>query len=228
MKPGYLTRSMLLALALGVFNATDAAQEDAADADAPPAVTDTQATESAQAPEAVTAPKVVSDPADTAATQPASDEDAAEQAMSDLLGSRQDAPVIEPVAEPSIQYPGVRIGVPAANVDIDPAVLGIAPGEDPPPLRREGEFVVNRRGRLIRSSDGGHLLFVFEADTQDAPELPMVLQACQLLEAMEDTVERHGDSAVFILSGQVHTYRGTNYLLPTMMKIAVDKGNLSN
>ena len=113
-------------------------------------------------------------------------------------------------------------------MDIDPAVLGVAPGEDPPPLRREGEFIVNRRGRLVRSSEGGHLLFVFESDTQAAPELPMILQACQLLEAMEETVQRRGDMTVFILSGQVHAYRGANYLLPTMMKIAVDKGNLTN
>jgi hypothetical protein len=45
---------------------------------------------------------------------------------------------------------------------------------------------------------------------------------------MEDTVDRRGDTTVFILSGQVHTYRGANYLLPTMMKVAVDTGNLTN
>ena len=167
-------------------------------------------------------------PAEPPATQPANDEAQAEQTMRDLLGSRQAAPVIEPLADPPVEYPGIRVGAPASRVDIDPAVLGIAPGEDPPPLRREGEFVVNRRGRLIRSSDGGYLLFVFESDTQHAPELPMVIQACQLLETMENIVEKRGDSTVFILTGQVNTYHGANYLLPTMMKIAFDKGNLTN
>ncbi len=213
MKPGYFTLSMLLALTVGVSGGVALAQDDSAQP-------------------AAAAPKVESGSADTTtappATQPATDEAAAEQSMNDLLGSRQSAPVIEPVSEPGVKYPGLGAGAAAASVDIDPAVLGIAPGEDPPPLRREGEFIVNRRGRLIRSAEGGHLLFVFESDTQDAPELPMVLQACQLLEAMEETVQRRGDTTVFILSGQINTYRGANYLLPTMMKIAVDKGNLTN
>jgi len=160
--------------------------------------------------------------------EPAPDEAQAEQAMDDLLSNRQAAPVIEPQTDPSVDYPGIRVGAPASRVDIDPAILGIAPGEDTPPLRREGEFVESRRGRLIRSSDGRYLLFVFESDTQDAPELPMVIQACQLLETMEDIVEKRGDSTVFILTGQVNSYRGANYLLPTIMKIAVDKGNLTN
>jgi hypothetical protein len=163
-----------------------------------------------------------------AGTEPTSDSAAAEDAMNDLLGSRRTAPVIEPMNDAGVRYPGSGSGAPAMSVDIDPAVLGIAPGEDPPPLRREGEFIVNRRGRLIRSAEGGHLLFVFESDAMDNPELPMVLQACQLLEAMEDTVQRRGEPTVFILSGQINSYRGANYLLPTMMKIAVDKGNLTN
>jgi len=167
-------------------------------------------------------------PAEPPTPQPATDEAQAELMMDDLLDSRQAAPIIEPQADLPVDYPGIRVGAPASRVDIDPAVLGIAPGEDPPPLRREGEFVVNRRGRLIRTSDGGYLLFVFEADTQHSPELPMVVQACQLLETMENTVEKHGDSTIFILTGQVNTYHGANYLLPTMMKIAFDKGNLTN
>ncbi len=213
MKPRTLTLPMLLILTVGVFTGVALAQEGEA-----------QPTSAA-----ATQPEVVNEAAGAAATQPAAtDEAAAEQAMNDLLGSRQAAPVIEPVSEPRVEYPGLGAGASAASVDIDPAVLGIAPGEDPPPLRREGEFIVNRRGRLIRSTEGGHLLFVFESDTLNTPELPMVLQACQLLEAMEETVQRRGDTAVFILSGQIHSYRGANYLLPTMMKIAVDKSNLTN
>ncbi len=163
---------------------------------------------------------------DTAQSE--SDSAAAEQAMNDLLGSRKAAPVIEPNQQAPAMKPGPGAGAPAASVDIDPAVLGIAPGEDPPTLRREGEFIVNRRGRLIRSAEGGHLLFVFESDTADNPELPMVLQACQLLEAMENEVQRRGDSTIFRLSGQINTYRGANYLLPTMMIVVADHGNLTN
>ena len=158
---------------------------------------------------------------------PAADEADAAKAMDDLLKSREAAPVIEPVGKPkSNDLPDMAS--PAASIDIDPAVLGIAPGDDPPPLRREGEFIVNRRGRLIRSSESGLRLFVLESDARATPELPLIMQACQLLETMEDTADRRGDATVFILSGQVHTYRGANYLLPTMMKIAADTGNLTN
>ena len=56
----------------------------------------------------------------------------------------------------------------------------------------------------------------------------MILQACQLLQTMEDIVQQRGDTVVFLISGQIHTYRGANYLLPTMMKLAIDQGNLQN
>ena len=207
MNPRYLMLAILTATAVGMISYSTYAQDQSNTA---PATTQ------------------------PAATQPASDSATAEETMNNLLGSRKAAPVIEPMNSP-VNYPGMRTGggtggtgAPAAGVDIDPAVLGIAPGEDPPPLRREGEFIVNRRGRPIRSAQGAHLLFVFESDTMNNPELPMILQACQLLEAMEDTIQRRGDTTVFILSGQINSYRGANYLLPTMMKIAVDKGNLTN
>jgi hypothetical protein len=215
MKPKHFKRSMFFALTVCAFNGMALAQEDATE---PAGTAPSVVTESASQP-------VETQPVPAEAV---ADEADAEQAMNDLLGSREAAPVIEPTTDSDIEYPGLSVDALGASIDIDPAVLGIAPGEDPPPLRREGEFIVNRRGRLIQSAKGGHLLFVFESDTQDNPELPMVFQACRILEAMEDTVQRRGNTTVFIISGQVHTYRGANYLLPTMMKIAVDKGNLTN
>lgn len=211
MKYSKVISTVLALAALVCLNPPLTAQEDTP----PPA---TQA-------EAEPAPAAV----EAEATQPVSDAEIAEQAMEDLLGSRKAAPVIEPNQQsPALQPGPAASGAPAASIDIDPAVLGIAPGEDPPPLRREGEFIVNRRGRLIQSAEGGHLLFVFESDSADNPELPMVLQACQLLEAMENEVHRRGDSTIFRVSGQINTYRGANYLLPTMMIVVAENGNLTN
>lgn len=208
MKPGKPTLRILLVLVVGVFQGICFAQEPE------------QADEAMMAQEAPVESVQAAPPATT-------DEADAAKAMQDLLGSREAAPVIEPI-DRNATAPSEAVISPAASVDIDPAVLGIAPGEDPPPLVREGEFIVNRRGRLVRSPESGHRLFVFESDARPTPELPMILQPCQLLQTMEDTVDRRGESTVFILSGQVHAYRGANYLLPTMMKIAVDSGNLTN
>lgn len=108
----------------------------------------------------------------------------------------------------------------------DPRIVGLSPGDAPPTLRREGEFIVNRRGRLVRTGDGAIPIFSFDADTDKAAETPVFIMPCRLLQNMEDLTARHGQDMVFVVSGQVFAYRGGNYLLPTMMKPAIDKGNL--
>lgn len=204
------TLQILSIVLAGVFVGTSIAQESKTATDAAQQVQAEPTSGTVDQPEAVE-----------------SDEEAAVRAMDELLNAREAAPVIEPMRTTT---PGSQpeLVSSAASVDIDPAVLGIAPGDEPPPLRREGEFIINRRGRLIHSVDSGHRLFVLESDASHSPELPLVLQACQLLETMENTVDRRGDTTIFILSGQIHTYRGANYLLPTMMKTAANTGNLTN
>jgi len=54
----------------------------------------------------------------------------------------------------------------------------------------------------------------------------MVLLPCRLLEHMEQIVHGRSDQVVFVATGQVFVYRGTNYLLPTMAVEQWDKGNL--
>jgi len=143
-------------------------------------------------------------------TEPSATAESGEASGGEAGGALPEAPVVP---------------VPPAAVEIDPAVLGVAPGDPMPQLRREGEFMVNRRGRLLRSPEG-YQLFVFEADGAGSPELPMIVQPSRLLQAMEEIVAERGDAVVFVISGQVHAYRGANYILPTMMKIAIRKGNL--
>jgi len=155
---------------------------------------------------------------DAAAKQPAP---SADEVRNRLLQQRQANPLIEPSRSPT---PSPQpLALPA-----DPRILGVAPGQPVPMLRREGEFVIGRRGRLVRAAgDGGHL-FAFDADSADAPEPPMILMPCMMLQNMEQFVQERGDKIVFILSGQVFVYHGANHLLPTMMKLAVDRGNLKN
>lgn len=163
---------------------------------------------------------------DAEAVEP--DEATAREVMDQLLEQRRDSPTIDPIRAPRVDPEPSRVGAPAATVDLDPAIVGVAPDAEAPTLLPEGTFIVNRRGRLIRSQDGAHVMFVFEADDAESPEAPMILQRCRKLEDMEDYVEQHGDQTVFRLSGQVHTYRNANYLLPTMMVIDIDRGNLES
>ncbi|MCE9590601.1 MAG: hypothetical protein K8S99_08775 [Planctomycetes bacterium] len=169
------------------------------------------------------ASKPAAAPENAAATQPA-DAPRSEDVMRDLGAKVEPNPMIEPVnpttmpSESSPPAPDIR---PAYN----PAVLGTAPGQPKPKMRREGEFVVNRKGRLIHPG-GGQSLFLFDADSENAAEAPLPLLPCQMLQNMEDMVRERGDSVTFIISGQITLYRNTNFLMPTMMKLAVDRGNL--
>lgn len=139
-----------------------------------------------------------------------------------------DAPPVTPPNRNAlvVDMPSIA-GAPPAEALLDPAVIGTAPGQTPPALRREGEFVINRRGRLVRSPDGEVALFVFDADSKgEGQEPPMILQPSRMLEVMETRVREEGDQAAFIVSGQVFTYRGANYLLPSTVRPAIDRGNL--
>jgi len=107
---------------------------------------------------------------------------------------------------------------PAIKVGVDPRVLGLPPGMPAPELRREGDYVRMRRGRIVGSAEGDCAVFVFESDDEKAPLPPMVLVRCNVLQGMEDLVHKRGDRFLFTLSGQILQYRGVNYLLPTMQR----------
>ncbi len=170
------------------------------------------------APAAAETPKPAGDNA-----QPAAD------VVDQMLQKLQKNPMIEPAQRTNPTAPSSSpLLSPTPKVEVDPKVIGVAPGLPRPQLRREGEFVVNRRGRLVRSPNGKDLLFVFDADGKQAQEPPMIIVPCQILQSMEDLVLERGDKVVFLLSGQVLTYRGSNHLLPTMMKLSIDRGNLQN
>ena len=220
-----LTAAGLLGLALLATTPPTAWAQDNAEetADEEPAPEMTLDREGADTPEAAEASE-----AEAEADGDRETDGSAEDVMDDLLRRRQPPPATAPQRDPERTQVPESVGVPAATVEIDPDVLGIAPGQKAPELRREGEFIVSRRGRLVRSEDGAHVLFVFEADARDAPERPMIMMPCRMLESMEEIVADRGSDVEFVLSGEVFVYRKHNYLLPTMMKIAVDRGNLEN
>ncbi len=162
-----------------------------------------------------------------ATTQPAVSAEHVQQQMQQLMSANPqlEPPQVQTVEPAPIDAPPIPS---ITGLDVDMNVLGIPPGGPQPKLRREGEFIINRRGHLTRSPSGGQILFVFEADSDSAPEPPMPLLPCQILENMESLSSQKNDQTVFIVSGQVMLYRGVNFLLPTMMKLSIDRGNLQN
>ena len=159
-------------------------------------------------------------PGPAAPTQPAS-QPSSEQVLRELLSKREANPLIEPVRRPPLD------AVSGLRGPVDPMLAGVAPGAEAVTPRREGALVVARRGRLIHSP-AGHAIFTFEGDSREAPEPPMILEPCHMLEEMEDAAKDRGDKIVFVVSGQVLAYQGANYLMPTMMHVAVDQGNIKH
>jgi hypothetical protein len=144
----------------------------------------------------------------------------AEDVLNELLRRRAENPLIEP-AKPD-RNPGQELQPGAAQP------LGTAPGVRQTKLKREGQFVITRRARMIRSTGGlSPWLLTFEADSDGLADPPMFVMPCRMLEDMEKVVGDRGDQVVFIVSGQVFVYRGANYILPTLMKLAPNMGNLN-
>ena len=123
---------------------------------------------------------------------------------------------MQPIGKPR---PEIRIGP-------DPKHLGHAPNMPAPTLKREGDFVINRRGRMKLTPGGNYALFVFDSDGATLGDPPMVLVPCELLELMEKQVQERGEQVIFRISGQILSYHNVNYLLATMVKLDVDRGNL--
>lgn len=90
----------------------------------------------------------------------------------------------------------------------------------------DGDFVMARRGRLTRSIQSGQAMFSFDADSSRAKEPPVTVFPCRLLERMEAQVTERGDAVVFEVTGQLHAYRGTVYLLPTIARLTSSKSSL--
>ncbi|MBB6430839.1 hypothetical protein [Algisphaera agarilytica] len=136
--------------------------------------------------------------------------------IDNLIAEREAAPSEAPTSSPAIETIPNRVGVPASAVDLDASVIGVLPGAPLPKLRREGEFIIERPGELLSVEDGTFWVFAFDPVSGQPDLRPMIVQKCQRLASMQDTIEqRRGDDLGFSLTGQVHTYRGVNYLLPT-------------
>jgi len=168
-------------------------------------------------------------PKPAAAKAPTSQPAAKKAGSGSVLDQMQKEIQANPALEPTQRQGAIGKPGPVIHVGVDRKLIqGIAPGMPAPKLRREGDFVVNRRGRLKLTPSGNYALFAFDSDGTSMADPPMVLVPCELLELMEKQVQDRGERIVFKISGQILTYHHVNYLLPTMVKLDVDRGNLGN
>jgi len=92
-------------------------------------------------------------------------------------------------------------------------------------LLPEGYRLVDRPGRMVESPDGGWM-FVIEERGQGALEASLRLLPNRYLEQMERVSEDGTQAVVFIVSGDVTEYRGSNYLLVQKLLLRPQMGNL--
>jgi hypothetical protein len=91
-------------------------------------------------------------------------------------------------------------------------------------LLPEGTFVVDRPGRLVREDEWWTL--VFESADGSVRERPLLLLPNQQVELMEQTSAAGTRSVVFIVSGEVTSYHGRNYLMVRKVLLRRETGNL--
>jgi hypothetical protein len=95
------------------------------------------------------------------------------------------------------------------------------------PLVREDTLIFRQRAHLVRVGGAQKIpVLVFHSDTAHDPMRPMLVLPTRRLEDLEALQAKLGQDANFIVSGQVETYRGNNYLLLTRVAPMTADGNL--
>ena len=80
---------------------------------------------------------------------------------------------------------------------------------------REGDLLLRRRGRMVRTAGGEWAVALDNGPAGEALTL-MPLAPCRTAQAMEQRAVRLGDSWTFEISGRLLRFRGRTHLLPTM------------
>ena len=125
------------------------------------------------------------------------------------------------LAQPASTAPGT----PAEPSIVEPTEVPPAPEnlETPPPLLREGGFLLEAKGTLHHDADTDRWNFRLAPEDADDPVHELTLLPCTLLANLQQLIESMPQREItFDLTGQVFVYRRRNYLLPTHAPRLVD------
>ena len=98
------------------------------------------------------------------------------------------------------------------QIDRTTGVAAVAPGAQALTLLREGSYLVDRTGRIVKGANQ-QWEFNFDADGQAMKDPPVVVMPNLKLMLMEDQVHNASRDLRFRITGQVTEYRGRNYVL---------------
>lgn len=122
-----------------------------------------------------------------------------------LLGSGDSPSPLRPQSGPGVDASG-----------------SVAPDAPVLQLKREGSFVIDRLGRLIKSADGKGWEFTLDADGQSLQDPPLRVLPNIKLMLMEDQLESAGRELRFRISGMLTEYRGRNHVLIEKVVVITD------
>jgi hypothetical protein len=140
--------------------------------------------------------------------------------------STEPAPATQPAIAPADQVlnqmlRGGSSGTPRPLTPIpDPPAIdrtsgggAVAPRAQPIAVLREGTFLIDRVGRLSRSTDGAFAEFTFESDGKALRDPPVIVLPNLKLMAMETAARASPRDLKFRITGMVTEYNGRNYVL---------------
>jgi hypothetical protein len=110
----------------------------------------------------------------------------------------------------------------APAVDKSSGVGAVAPGAPTLNVLREGTYLVDRVGRLNRSSDGTQAEFTFDSDGKTLKDPPVLILPNLKLMTMENAVSSANRDLRFRITGMVTEYRGRNYVLLEKVVVVPD------
>jgi hypothetical protein len=151
------------------------------------------------------------------ATQPSAPATRPTEMPADQLLNQMLRPAAGPTAQPLRPSPNP----PALDQTTGKMVVpGVAPAIN---LRREGEYVRDRLGRLSKSADGNQMEFTFESDGRTMQDPPLIILPNLALTRMEDAISGNNKDLRFRITGLLTEYKGRNYILIEKVSVVPDR-----
>ena len=136
--------------------------------------------------------------------------------------------LIEDDFDPVDQGDSIASIVAQLQQDVGPLKRSVArtgPLVEVPEGVREGELLISRRGRVLRDRSGAWVV-VPDADATGLQDPSMILLPSNKLVGIENWARRGGIGKPILISGEVFSYRGRHFLLPTAWRVPRERPNL--